>query len=219
MMRVAAAWSILLLGSGVAAPLSQGEDAPAIVNRAAQTYQGLTSFHADFRQVIADSMVGTFESRGRLAQAGAAYLAMRFTDPAGDAIVMDGDHIWVYTPSTTPGQVIRMPIPSDPTFGPNLLAWILTNPAERYRSRYIRRDAVAGRSTDVIGLTPIDASLPFTEAVVWLDRIDYLPRKLEIRERGGQSRVLSLTGVEVNRRTASGTFRFDVPAGVRIIDQ
>jgi outer membrane lipoprotein carrier protein len=144
---------------------------------------------------------------------------MRFSDPDGDAIVMDGEHVWVYTPSTTPGQVIRMAVPSDPTFGPNLLAWILTNPADRYQCRYLRRDAVAGRSTDVIALKPIDASLPFTEANVWLDRNDYLPRRLEIRERGGQRRVLSLTGVEVNRRSAASLFRFEPPAGVRIIDQ
>ena len=218
-MRSCVAGLALFLGLTGVAPSTQDEDAAAIVDRSAQVYRGLQSFHADFRQVIDDSMVGTFESRGRLSQAGAAHLSMRFSDPAGDAIVMDGEHIWVYTPSTTPGQVIRMPVPSDPTFGPNLLAWILTNPAERYRSRYLRRDAVAGRSTDVIALTPIDASLPFTEATVWLDRNDYLPRKLEIRERAGPRRVLSLTGVEVNRRSGPNLFRFDVPDGVRIIDQ
>ena len=26
----------------------------------------------------------------------------------GEAIVIDGRHVWVYTPSTTPGQVIRI---------------------------------------------------------------------------------------------------------------
>ena len=210
--------ALLLVGASSSAP-AQAQDPAAIVERAARAYRGLTSFHADFRQVIADSMVGTFESRGRLAQAGAGYLAMRFTDPAGDAIVMDGEHIWVYTPSTTPGQVIRLVIPSDPTFGPNVLAWILTNPADRYRSRYIRSDAVAGRTMDVIGMTPVDASLPFTEAVVWLDRFDFLPRKLEIRERGGQQRTLTFLGVEVNRRSSSDLFRFDVPRDVRIVDQ
>ena len=198
---------------------TQDEDPAAIVERAARAYRALASFHADFRQVISDSMVGTFESRGRLAQAGAGYLAMRFSDPAGDAIVMDGEHIWVYTPSTTPGQVIRLVIPSDPTFGPNVLAWILTNPADRYRSRYIRSDAVAGRTTDVIGMTPVDASLPFTDAIVWLDRYDFLPRKLEIRERGGQRRVLTFAGVEINRRSSPSLFRFEVPSGVRIVDQ
>lgn len=197
----------------------QDPDPSAIIEKAAQTYQKITSFRADFRQVIADSMIGTYESRGKLVQAGEAKLSMRFTDPAGEAIVMDGERLWVYTPSTTPGQVLRLKIPSDPTYGPNVLAWILTRPAERYRARYLRADAVAGRGVDVIALTPNDRSLPFSEAVVWIDQFDNLPRRLEIRERSGQRRTLVLTAVETNRRVSDATFRFDLPSGVRVVDQ
>jgi outer membrane lipoprotein carrier protein len=201
------------------AALIQGPDPSAIIARAAEKYQAITSFRSEFRQVISDSMIGTYESRGELVQAGASKLAMRFSDPRGDAIVMDGEHLWVYTPSTTPGQVVRLKVPSDPTYGPNVLAWILTNPVERYRSRYLRQDAVAGRAVDVIALTPVDPSLPFTEAVVWIDQFDNLPRRLEVREKGGQRRTLVLTGVETNRRVTPDTFRFDLPKEVRIVDQ
>jgi len=198
---------------------AQNPDPKALIERAAAKYLSITSFSADFRQVIADSMIGTFESRGRLVQAGESRLAMRFTDPDGDAIVMDGEHIWVYTPSTTPGQVIRLAIPSDPTYGPNVLAWILTNPGARYRCRYLRSGALAGRGADVVALEPIDRTLPFTVATVWLDQFDNLPRRLEIRERSGQHRTLVLTGVQLNRRVSDDTFRFRPPDGVRIVDQ
>lgn len=209
--------ALLLLPLGLRA--SQDPDPRALVAKASRIYQGLTSFQADFRQVIADEMIGTYESRGRLQQAGEARLAMRFTDPDGDAIVMDGAHLWVYTPSTTPRQVIRLKVPTDPTYGPNVLAWILTDATRRYRSRYLRTDAVAGREVDVVALTPLDSSLPFTEAVVWLDRFDALPRKIEVRERSGQRRTLTFTGVETNRRLGAQVFQFAVPAGVRIVDQ
>lgn len=214
----AALLALLLAGTATSLPAQQGS-AGEILERAARAYQGINSFRADFRQVIADSMIGTFESHGKLVQAGEAKLSMRFTDPDGEAIVMDGERLWVYTPSTTPGQVLRMKVPTDPTYGPNVLAWILTKPSERYRSRYLRSDAIGGRSVDVIALTPIDRSLPFTEAVVWLDQFDNLPRRLEIRERGGQSRTLVLSRVETNRRVSEATFHFEIPAGVRVIDQ
>ncbi len=218
MKSTASLLTILLLG--LAPGLSaQASSSGQILERAAKAYQGITAFRADFRQVIADSMIGTFESRGKLVQAGEAKLSMRFTDPDGDAIVMDGERLWVYTPSTTPGQVLRMKVPTDPTYGPNVLAWILTKPAERYHSRYLRSDAVAGRAVDVIALMPIDRSLPFTEVVIWLDQFDNLPRRLDIWERGGQSRTLVLSRVETNRRVSDDIFHFDVPAGVRIIDQ
>lgn len=218
--RLGGLFALLALTSALApSRLSAQGDANAIIERSARAYQRVTSFHAAFRQIIADSMIGTFESRGNLVQAGEAKLAMRFTDPSGDAIVMDGERIWVYTPSTTPGQVLRLKIPADPTYGPNLLAWFLTNPAERYRSTLVKSDAVGGRGADVVALTPLDRNLPFTDAVVWLDQFDYLPRRLEVREKGGNRRTLILSSVETNRRVSANTFSFDVPSGVRIVDQ
>lgn len=194
-------------------------NADTVITRAAAAYQALTSFQAEFRQTIADSMIGTFESRGHLIQAGTASLAMRFTDPKGEAIVMDGEHIWIYTPSTTPGQVLRTPIPKDATYGPNVLAWLLTKPTERYTARYLRSDAVGGRGANVIALTPLDNSLPFSEAVLWIDQSDNLPRRLEIQERSGTLRTLVFFGVEKNRRPEKNAFAFSVPDGVRVIDQ
>jgi outer membrane lipoprotein carrier protein len=198
---------------------AQDPDPKALIQRSAQAYQRITSFSAAFRQILADSMIGTFESQGNLTQAGESKLAMRFTDPAGEAIVMDGEHIWVYTPSTTPGQVIRLKIPSDPTYGPNLLAWFLTNPAERYSVRYVKTDAIGGRAVDVVSLTPVDKSLPFNSAVLYLDQYDYLPRRLEVREKGGNRRTLILSAVETNRRVSPATFSFAIPSGVRVVDQ
>jgi outer membrane lipoprotein carrier protein len=190
-----------------------------VIERAARAYQQLSSFQADFRQVIADSMIGTFESKGRLLQAGTASFAMRFTDPNGEAIVMDGEYIWIYTPSTTPGQVIRTPIPKDATYGPNVLAWLLTKPVERYQTRYLREDAVGGRSADVVELTPLDPTLPFRTAILWIDRSDNLPRRLEIQEKTGTNRTLVLSGVIINRRPPPNSFTFNVPSGVRVIEQ
>jgi outer membrane lipoprotein carrier protein len=191
----------------------------SIVQRAAGAYQALSSFQADFRQIIADSMIGTYESTGRLIQAGTSTLSMRFSDPKGDAIVMDGQYLWLYTPSTTPGQVIRTPIAKDATYGPNVLAWLLTRPTERYSSQFIRRDAVGGRGADVISLVPRDPSLPFAEAELWIDQSDYLPRRLEVQDRNGTRRTLIFTGVETNHRITKDTFTFSVPAGTRVIDQ
>ena len=205
--------------TATAAPAQAQTNPDTIIARASAAYQKLSSFQADFRQIIADSMIGTFESSGRLAQAGTANLAMRFTDPRGEAIVMDGEYIWIYTPSTTPGQVIRTPIPKDATYGPNVLAWLLTDATERYQSRYVREDAVGGRGADVVELTPNDPSLPFRTAVLWIDQFDHLPRRLEIQEKTGTYRTLVFSGVETNRRTAKDTFTFSVPSGVRIIDQ
>src|SRR5215212_12208023 len=115
------------------------QDAEAIIGRAARVYRSLASLQADFVQMIDNPMIDSAESRGTLVQAGPAKLAMRFTDPAGEAVVIDGQSVWIYTPSTTPGQVIRMGVPSGgPVYGFNMLAWLLDRPAERYTASYLR---------------------------------------------------------------------------------
>lgn len=197
----------------------QAGDGVAVVNRASQVYRGLSSLRADFEQVISDEMIGTFESRGVLIQAGQNQLSMRFSDPKGDAIVIDGRHVWAYTPSTTPGQVIRLPVPNGPTYGFNVLGWLLDRPAERYRINYLGREFVDFAQTDVVQLTPISSDLPFKRAVLWLDRDSALPRKLEIHEKSGGTRMLTLTKLRTNEKVSDRTFRFDVPDGVRVIDQ
>ena len=196
---------------------AQTPDAATILTRAATAYTAAGSLQADFRQVIADENIGTFRSRGRLSQKGADKFAMRFTDPSGEALVMDGTKLWVYTPSTTPGQVIRMPQPTGPG-APNLVAWLLDRPTERYRARWISADTTHG-GTDLLALSPRDSTLPFRADVVSFSRVDGLPRRIEITERSGTTRTLTLTHVRSGRKIPARVFRFDVPRGVRVVDQ
>jgi outer membrane lipoprotein-sorting protein len=201
-----------------ALPAQQG-DGNAIAARAARIYRSLTSLSAEFTQVIEDEALGRLESRGTLVQSGQNKLAMRFTDPRGDAIVVDGKNVWVYTPSTTENQVIRMPLPSGPVYGFNLMAWLLDRPTERYRITYVRRDFVDFAQVDVLQFEPTSPEMPFRKAVLWIDRDSGLPRKMEIEEEPGAVRTLSLSKMRTNQPVSEKTFRFDVPAGVRVVDQ
>jgi outer membrane lipoprotein carrier protein len=211
----------LVLAALAAAPgVAAAQDAAAIVGRSSRVYRSLSSLAADFVQVIDNPMIDSAESRGTLVQAGEDKLAMRFAEPPGEAIVIDGRSIWVYTPSTTPGQVIRMGVPSGgPVYGYNILAWLLDRPAERYTATYVRSDRLNGRPVDVVRLDPAVPDLPFDRAVVWLDTEDGLPRRLEITEHSGATRTLTLSKVRTNRSVPGDTFVFKVPRGVRVVDQ
>jgi outer membrane lipoprotein carrier protein len=196
------------------------QDAQAIIGRAARVYRSLASLQADFVQLIDNPMIDSAESRGTLVQAGPAKLAMRFSDPSGEAIVIDGEHVWVYTPSTVPDQVVRLSVPSGgPVYGYNLLAWLLDRPAERYHPSYLKSERIDGRTTDAIQLSPAVPNMPFTKAVVWVDREAALPRRLEIHEESGATRTLSLSHIRVNQSVPASTFKFKVPSGVRVVDQ
>jgi outer membrane lipoprotein carrier protein len=212
-------WKSLLLLGMLAAPL-QAQDGNAVVGRASRVYRSLSSLSADFVQVIDNPMIDSAESRGKLIQSGSAKFAMRFSDPPGEAIVIDGEHVWIYTPSTVPGQVIRTAVPSGgPVYGYNILSWLLDRPAERYEVKYLRKENLGGTEMDVVELIPTMPDLPFERAVVWLDRDDALPRRLEILERSGATRTLTLSKLRANQPVSDKTFKFEVPADVRVVDQ
>lgn len=199
-----------------AAPL-QAQQADSIVARTSDAYRKLSSLTADFAQVVQNDMLGTFRSRGTLAQAGASRLSMRFSDPPGEAIIIDGTSVWIYTPSTAPGQVIRTPIASTAGYGLNLLGWLLDRPAERYDSRYLGAETVDGTPVAVVGLTPVVEGLPFTSAKLWLADSDALPRRVEVTEPSGNRRTLTLSRVRTNATLPAGTFVFTPPDGVKIV--
>jgi outer membrane lipoprotein carrier protein len=196
------------------------QDPGPSLDRASATYQTIRTLSAEFTQIITNPLLGAPDTtRGKLYQMRPSHFAMRFTRPKGDRIVADGRHFWLYTPSTTPGQVIRTAIPSTGTTGPNLIGQFVEHPRERYRARYVRADSVAGRVVDVVELVPKTDDLPYSKAVVWIDRDDGLVRRIEIEETSGQRRTLVLAKLAVNRGVPGREFTFSPPAGLRVVDQ
>lgn len=197
-----------------------GQDPWPILDRASAAYRGVQTLAADFVQIITNPMVGGPDTtRGRLFQQRPGRFAMRFTEPAGDRIVADGRYLWLYTPSTEPGQVIRSRIPQSGTTGPNLLGQFVEHPRERYTARYVRADSGAAGWADVIALTPRDDAEAYSSAMIWVRRSDALVRRVDIVETSGQERSVRLSDLRPNAAVPSREFRFSAPAGVRVVDQ
>src|SRR5881409_2088478 len=165
------------------------QDPLAILDRASSSFDTVKTLAADFTQIVDNPMLGDPDTtRGRLYQRRPNYFAMRFSDPKNDRIVADGRRLWLYTPSTTPGQVIRTTIPGTGTTGPSLIGQFVEHPRERYDARYVRADSLSGGAVDVITLTPHANDLGYSEATVWIDRKDGLVRRIDIVETSGQRR-------------------------------
>lgn len=221
--RIVTRFRILLCAASVTSahpPIRQSVDPWPILDHAGAAFQAVRTLAADFVQIVTNPMIGDPDTtRGRLFQQRPGRFAMRFRDPAGDRIVADGRYLWLYTPSTTPGQVIRGRIPDTGTTGPNLIGQFVERPRERYGARYVRADSTATGWVDVVALTPRDTSLPYSAAVLSVAREDGLVRSIEIAEASGQQRVILLRRLQVNVAVPSREFRFAVPAGVTVVDQ
>jgi outer membrane lipoprotein carrier protein len=112
------------------------QDPGPILERAGAAYRTVSTLSADFVQVVVNPLLGTPDTTyGTLYLMRPNHFAMRFIAPKGDRIVADGRHLWLYTPSTTPGQVLRRPIPESGGLGPNLMGQFVERPTERYHAR------------------------------------------------------------------------------------
>lgn len=208
--------NLLLVVLALLPTAATAQDPNAVMERAARSYQSLRSFSADFTQSIDDAMLGNYRSRGRLIQSGDVKLSMRFTDPSGEAIVVDGTNAWLYLPSSAPGQVVKISVNQLPDFFN--LSRLLDRPAQRFTATSARTERVGGRTVDAVVLTPREANLPFSEVTIWVDREDGLPRRLQFRERSGAVRTFTFSDIRTNESLSSRIFTFEVPAGVRVVD-
>ena len=218
---VSAVGAAMLLSASLP-PRLPAQDPWPILDGAGAAYQAVGVFSADFVQVVTNPLVGEPDTTwGKLYQRPPNLFAMRFTHPRGDRIVANGRFLWLYTPSTTPGQVIRTPIPAGGTTpGPNLIGQFVDHARARYQARYVRADTLSPDGVaDVIALDPKDSNLPYRGAVIWIARSDSLVRRMEIAETSGQQRIVILRGLQAHGDVPAREFRFSVPRGVQVIDQ
>lgn len=196
--------------------LAQNPD--SALARAQRAYDGMTTLRAEFRQTLINPMLGSPEqARGVLFLAPPSRFAMRFTDPPGDRVVADGRWLWIYTPSSMPGQVLRQPIPAAGANSPNLFSQFVDRPLERYRAAYAGTDTVAGEPVDLVRLAPRSRDLPFREATLGISQRDGWMRRLSLVEESGQRRELIFERLLVNREIPAGELTFRVPRGVKVI--
>jgi outer membrane lipoprotein carrier protein len=196
------------------------QDPWPVLDRASAVYQTISTLSADFVQIVENPLIGAPDTtRGRFYQMRPSRFAMRFAVPKGDRIVADGRYLWLYTPSTTPGQVIRSKIPDVGTTGPNLIGQFVERPRERYRASHLRADSLPDGMADVVALVPRQDDQPYTEAVIWVGRADGLVRRVEITETSGQLRSVMLTRIRVNAGAPGREFTFSPPSGVQVVDQ
>lgn len=215
---VSGALGAALLALSAAAPVRGQDRAAQALQAASARYQEIQTLCADFQQVLTVTLLGEEKaSRGALCQRRPNLFFMRFSEPAGDEVVADGTWFWVYYPSMNPGQVIRLPL--DPARGGlDFYREFLESPGEKYDATLEGEEAVTGRRTLRIALRP-RAPRGYREARVWIDPVEGMIRRVEIREDNGTIRLLTLDRIRVDPPVEAGAFTFRVPEGVRVISR
>ena len=214
----------LLLAGLCAAPVtapSAEAQAPRgdLLDRAVAAWARVRTARATFEQTLVNPLTGsTLHSSGEYQQQRPGKLSVRFDDPATDRIVADGRQVWLYLPSTAPGQVIRRELGAGGTGTVDLTAQFLVSPRTRFTVSESAPAVVAGRSTHGYVLVPRTREPGgFERAVVQIDDHDATIRQFTVTERSGLQRTVRLTTFRTNVPVQASAFVFTPPAGVRIV--
>ena len=190
----------------------------ALLVRAGKAYKGARTLRAAFTQELVNPRTRTnLRSSGEFFQKGAQLFAFRFSAPAEDRIVSDGQVLWLYSPSTAPGQVFKMPRAAGA--GLDLASSVLTEPAKRYTVTAAGDTTLDGRAVHGMLLVPRSPNAPFMRATLWLDKQNALVRRAIFTEASGLVRTVTFTSIRTGSTLPRGVFTFTPPAGVRVIDQ
>jgi outer membrane lipoprotein carrier protein len=201
-----------------AAEAASQDRAAQILSQAEAAANGVRSLEADFTQTMTVPLLNqTQRSTGKLFQRKPDRFLMRFSDPAGDVIVADGRHFWLYYPSADRTQVIRTSI-AEGGEAVDLQAQFLSNPNQRFVSTVAGEESVGGRPAHVLTLVPRGAS-PYRILKVWVDKEDHLVRRFEITEENESVRRVELRNLRTNHALANSLFTFTPPEGAQVFDQ
>jgi outer membrane lipoprotein carrier protein len=197
---------------------SHAQSADAIIDRAVAAYGRLTSMRADFRQTLTNPLTGnTQTTSGVLLRKKPNLLSINFE--SGDRVTADGSTLWVYLPSSTPGQVMKMPYTGDNAGGMDPADEFLNSPRTRFNVSSAGSATVGGRPAHAVTLVPKRSNAHFSSAKVWIDDADSSIRQFDVETANGLKRHVVITKFTPNPTLARSSFVFAVPKGVKVVDQ
>ena len=191
----------------------------AAYDRVAKAWAAQRSLEAKFEQKITNPLLGrTVSSRGLFQHQRPGKVSITFTDPVGDRIVGDGTSLWVYLPSSTPGQALKLPADADGAVVADLLGQLLEAPRKSFTISGGDAVTIDGRATHRVMLVPKSGSnAPFQKATLWLDDQEPRPIRVQVVDAQGVDRSITLLSWTPNATLPKNAFTFTPPKGVKVV--
>lgn len=192
------------------------QDPEAIARSADRALEALRSLGAEFRQEVENPILErTSHGRGTLLYKAPDRFRIAYSDPAGDVVVNDGSFVWIFLPSSQPGQVIRQPAAESGVQNP---LTYLRDLRRHFEVGHAGRESVAGHASDHLAMTPRNERAPFARLDVWVDTATRLPRQVRTSTADGLVTTYTFHTFQRDVSLADRLFTFAPPAGVEVFD-
>jgi outer membrane lipoprotein carrier protein len=209
---------VLALALAAIPVAARAQDADAVIDRAVAAYAQLNSMRAEFTQTLTNPLTGSSQTTsGVILRKKPNLLSINFE--SGDRVATDGSTLWVYLPSSVPGQVVRMPYTGNNASSVDPAEQFLNSPRARFTVTSSGTATLGDRATHAVTLVPKRANANFTSAKVWIDDNDSSIRQFDVETASGLKRHVVITSFKANPELSRSSFKFAVPKGAKIVDQ
>jgi outer membrane lipoprotein carrier protein len=173
---------------------------------------------AEFRQTLTNPLTGSTQTTsGVILRRKPNLLSINFE--SGDRVAADGSTLWLYLPSSVPGQVVRMPYSGENAITVDPADQFLNSPRSQFTVSSAGSANLGGRATHAITLVPKRPNGSFTSAKIWIDDADSSIRQFDLETANGLKRHVVITSFTPNPQLSKASFRFVVPKGAKVVDQ
>ncbi len=195
----------------------RAQDGLEIVDAAGDRYAAVETVCADFTQQLSIPLLGRERTgTGRLCTGRPNLFSMRFDDPAGDVIIVDGEWAWVYFPSNDEKTVMKAPAEQS-AGGRDFHREFLVDTESKYDVTYEEVELIEGRRAHRLRLLPKQPA-SYRAAVLWIDEGQPVLRRLRLEEENGNVRTITLDDVVFGADVGADRFTFTVPAGALVVE-
>lgn len=201
------ALSVLFAGQ----PARAQDSAEAVFKRLLDKYNSISALSAEFSQTMESAFADGAETfNGRLVLQGEKYRV----ETDNETLVVDGEALYVYRPAEKQ-VLINDLIEDEYSFSPTDF---LTNYDDRFEVAGVATEQVEGLKYHVLRLRPKNRDAFYREATLWMRDRDALVTRLDVTDANETRMTFVLKNIDLNPRLDAGTFRFQTPAGVEVVD-
>jgi outer membrane lipoprotein-sorting protein len=208
--------------TAVSAFAQKDADAKLILNKLSRQYRSYDAVKTDFTLLvdnpqanIKQTQTGTLISRSRTNKYKVTLYAAGSRSVTQD-IISDGKNQWTYLKDANEVQLSAADN-SEEGFNP---ARIFTLYESGYKYIYTGQQKIAGKTYQVIDLTPIDSKKTFFKVRLMIDKVKNQLYSAQIFDKNGSKYTYTLRSFTPNYKAAESAFTFDKKTypGVEVVD-
>lgn len=202
-----------------ASSAKEAEDACRVraIRAVQRRYEGIRDLRARFLQTTRAAAIGSraseaSTSRGSVVVSKPSRMRWSYETPEPSLVVSDGKTLWIYDPAF--GEAQRLP--ADGAFLSGAALQFLLGRGDMEREFSVRLVSCEAPAVE-LELTPREAT-SYEKLYILTDPLTGDVSRTRIDDLLGNTTVVEFSNLEVNLDPPAGLFRFDPPAGVRVID-